>query len=58
MPTQLPLSLCWSYYTRRTLMGVANLRSDRRERPDEGGVGGVDWVEVLADPPFPGRDIT
>ena len=39
-------------------MGVANLRSDRRERPEEGGVGGVDCVEVLADPAFPGTDIT
>ena len=39
-------------------MGVAHFRSDRRERPEEGGVGGVDWVDVLADPALFGTDIT
>ena len=39
-------------------MGVAHFLNDRRERPDEGGVGGVDWVEVLADPALAGTDIT
>lgn len=30
------------YSISHTLMGVAHFRRDRRERPDEGGVGGVD----------------
>ena len=38
-------------------MGVAHFLRDRRERPEEGGVG-VDWVEVLEEPAFAGTDIT
>ena len=31
------------------LMGVATFLAERRDRPELGGVGGVDWREVLAD---------
>ena len=30
-------------------MGVAHFLAERRDRPELGGVGGVDWREVLAD---------
>ena len=48
----------FSAHPTQTFMGVTSFRSDRRERPEEGGVGGVDCVEVLADPAFAGTDIT
>ena len=44
--------------TGHTFMGVAHFRSERLERPEEGGVGGVDWVDVLADPVLFRTDIT
>ena len=30
-------------------MGVAHFLAERRDRPELGGVGGVEWREVLAD---------